>query len=552
MSQDSAADRPQRLCLGETEYLWTDGQLYDQGGPKVPLRAMSLKMFAALLAERGKVVSKDRLSDLVWPGRIATDESIARCIADIRKVLDDGEHRIVETFPKQGYRLNVTGPQAAQPPSPLRTGLILAALVGAGLLVLAATFLLGARDTTPGNLAVLPAAELRDAVAILPFSAQAESDVFLAAGLSDDLEIRLAELSGIKIVSQVQSSAMADGTVAPVALARSLNASFLVNGSVRRYGPDISVSLQLIDGKDGTTLWADRYEGPPDGLLGFRDTLPGALMDAMAIELNARDRRRLARQDTADPAAFEEVMRARRDLSTFTYEGSLSAERHLLRAVARDPEYARAYAELASAYVIRLENNWTVLSTADIDKAFHFAEQALALDPDLWFAHYSLGRLHSVAPEGDVEAGLRHLRTAMSLQPANDDARIYYAVVMAMSGRLEDGLAIFESVLATHPQPPFWYHLGHGNALFHMRQYEAALGALSRCLQQMPNSPYCLRVQIATLARMGRFDDVAWAIEEYAILGHETTLEGVMASAIERDPVMRDHLRDSYRLVGFE
>lgn len=552
MSQDSAADRPERLRLGEADYLWSGGQLYEAGGPKVPLRAKSLKMFAALLSERGKVLSKDRLSDLVWPGRIATDESIARCIADIRKVLDDSDHRIVETYPKQGYRLSVTAASADAARAPRRTGVMVAALLGAGLLVGAATFLLGVRDPTPENLAVLQAAELRDAVAILPFSAQAESEMFLAAGLSDDLEIRLTEISGIKIVSQVQSSTVADGSADPVAFARSLNASFLVNGNVRRYGADVSVSLQLIDGKDGTTLWADRYEGPPTGLLRFRDALPGALMDAMAIELNARDRRRLARHDTSDPVAFEAVMRARRDLSTFTYQGTLAAERRLLRAVARDPDYARAYAELASAYVIRLENNWTVLSAADIDKAFYFAQQALALDPDLWFAHYSLGRLHSVAPGGDIETGLRHLRTAMSLQPANDDARIYYAVVAAMSGQLEDGLAIFESVLATHPQPPFWYYLGQANALFHLRRYEAALFPLTQCLQQMPNSPYCLRLQIATLARLGRIEDADWAMEEYAILGHDTTLEAVMTTAIERDPALREHLRASYRLAGFE
>ena len=250
--------------------------------------------------------------------------------------------------------------------------------------------------------------------------------------------------------------------------------------------------------------------------------------------------------------AFEEVMRARRALSTFTYEGTLSAERHLRRAVARDPDYARAYAELASAYVIRMENDWIVLSREDVDKAFHFAAKALELDPDLWFAHYSLGRLHSVASTGDVETGLRHLRTAMALQPENDDARIYFAVVTAMSGHLGEGLAIFESVMATHPQPPFWYYLGLGNALFHLHRYDEAAEVISTCLQQMPNSPYCLRIQIATLTRMGRLDDAAWAKEEYAILGHETTLDAVMQTAIERDPAMRRHLRNSYRLAGFD
>ena len=556
MTQGTAPERAERLRLGGAEYLWSGGQLQNDRGRRVPLRAKSLRMFAALLSERGTVLSKDRLSDLVWPGAIATDESIARCIADIRKVLSDGSHEIVETFPKQGYRLNVAAAFPVSKPAsqPRRADLVIAAATGAIVLLGAGMFILETRHPIPETLAVqsLAEPELRDAVAILPFSAQAEADAFLAAGLSDDLEMRLAEMSRIKIVSQALSSAIADGSANPVALARSLDARFLVHGSVRRNGSAIAVSLQLIDGTDGTMLWADRYEGAKVGLLDFRDTLPEALVEAMSIELNPRDRRRLALQDTDDSVAFEEVMRARRALSTFTYEGTLSAERHLRRAVARDPDYARAYAELASAYVIRMENDWIVLSREDVDKAFHFAAKALELDPDLWFAHYSLGRLHSVASTGDVETGLRHLRTAMALQPENDDARIYFAVVTAMSGRLGEGLAIFESVMATHPQPPFWYYLGLGNALFHLHRYDEAAEVISTCLQQMPNSPYCLRIQIATLTRMGRLDDAAWAKEEYAILGHETTLDAVMQTAIERDPAMRRHLRDSYRLAGFE
>ncbi len=556
MAQDSAPERGERLRLGGADYLWSDGQLHDARSRRVALRAMSLKMFGVLLSERGRVVSKDRLSDKVWPDAVATDESIARCIADIRKVLDDDDHEIVETFPKQGYRLNVTqvSPESPALMKPPRTSLVIAAVGGVIALLGAGMVILDLRNPMPETLAVANVAELkrRDAVAILPFSAHAEADAFLAAGLSDDLEIRLAEMSGIKIVSQAIGSAASDGSANPVELGEALDASFLVHGNVRRYGSEVSVALRLIDGKDGTTLWADRYQGAQTGLLDFRDRLPRVLMEAMEIELSARDRRRLVHQDTDDLVAFEEVMRARRALGTFTYEGTLTAERHLRRAVARDPDYARAYAELASAHVIRMENNWVVLSPQDTERAFYFAEKALDLDPDLWFAHYSLGRLHSVAPAGDVEAGLRHLRTAMSLQPANDDARIYFAVVTMMSGRIEEGFAIFESVITTNPQPPFWYHLGLGNALFHLHRYEEATDALAECLAQMPNSPYCLRAQIATLARMGRLDDAAWAMEEYAVLGHDTTLAAVMQTAIERDPAMRRHLRESYRLAGFE
>lgn len=552
MMRGTLAEDAERIRLGRAEYLWRGGQLHDARGQPVPLRAKSLRMFAALLAERGKVINKDRLSDLVWPGVIATDESIARCIADIRKALDDGAHRIVETFPKQGYRLNVAAPGFTRLTGLYLPVILAGATLGAFAVAGGAFWATSDRSAAPETTETLlaPAADLREAVAILPFSAFDEEDRFLAAALSDDIEIHLAEMSGIKIVSQAQSHALARGEDSPVNVARTLDARYLVLGVVRQNGAEIAVSLQLVDGLDGTTLWADRYEGPRDGLLAFRHGLPQALVGAMPVALDDRDRRRLAAKDTADPEAFEEVMRARLALSSFTYEDSLVAERHLRRALDRDPDYARAYAELAAAYAIRFENHWVVLSSADMEKALYFAGKALDLDPDLWLAHYAMGRLLSVTREGNPEAALQHLRTAMSLQPANDDARVYFGVVTMMSGNPEKALPIFESVMATHPQPPFWYYLSLGNTLFHLHRYEEAETAFTTCLHQMPSSPYCQRPLIATYARLGRLEDAAWTIEEYEINGYDPSLDALMDLSIERDPDMRAHLRESYEIAG--
>jgi len=557
MTQDAETISEKRLRLGPADYIWSDGELRDAAGHRVPLRAKALKMFAELLAHRGRVLTKDQLSDLVWPETIATDESIARCIADIRKALKDDALEIVQTYPKKGYRLNATV-RAEEPmfgPAFLhrkKVVMLFAILVAISAIVLWPLL----RDDSANavnSVKMAPQSEsLRDAVAILPFVATSESEQFLAGGLSDDLEIHLAEMSAIKLVSRSQVFAVGAASQGPVALARSLDVRYLVEGEVRETSGAIALSLRLIDGSDGTTLWADRFEGSRVGLMGFRATIPQALIGAMSIELNARDQQRLALKDTEDPLAFQEVMYARGELSTFTYEGSLAAERHLRRAIARDPGYARAHAELASTFAIRMENNWVVLSSADEDKAFYFAKEALRLDDGLWFAHYALGRLHSIAKTGDIQSALTHLRQAMSLQPANDDPRAYFAVVTAMAGNLDEGLAILESVIATHPQPPSWYYLGLANAQFHKKQYVTALETVNICLDQMPSSPYCLRTQIAVLARIGLLDDAAWAAEEYAILGYEVSVAALMQTAIESDPVLRSHLESSYRLAGIE
>ncbi|PUB09711.1 winged helix-turn-helix domain-containing tetratricopeptide repeat protein [Yoonia sediminilitoris] len=548
----NSAGEVEKLRFGDMIYVWRDGQLRDEQGQDVPLRAKSLKMFAALLSERGKILTKDRLSEVVWPETVATDESIARCVADIRKALKDDQYKIVQTYPKKGYRLNVdsAGPDARRTPH-RGTVPLYGILVMFGLLAVATIFAmsntsaeeeLSATTATPSN--------LRNTVAILPFIEIGGNNGFLAAGLSEDLEIHLAEMSGIRILSRAQTEGASSDSMSPSELARTIDSRYIVQGSLRRESAQIALSVQLIDGIDGATLWADRYEGPQDGLIEFRDAVPDALVEAMSLELSERDRQRLAHQDTSDPKALEHVMLARRELNVFTFEGSLEAEKLLRNAIALDPQYARAYAELASAYAIRLENDWTVLSDADTQKAFYFAERALDLDPELWFGHYALARMHSVAKSGDTEVALTHLRVAMELQPANDDARVYYAIVLMMSGGANESRLILESTIASHPQPPFWYHLGLANAHFHLEDYETALVIIEQCLSQMPNSPYCLRTQIAVLARLGRIEDAEWTLAEYEMLGYDTSLDAIMKSAIERVPSMVAHLRKSYELAG--
>lgn len=550
----SAATAVEKLRLGDAVYHWCDGQLQDARGQDVPLRAKSLKMFSALLSERGKVLDKDRLSDVVWPDTVATDESIARCIADIRKALNDEQYKIVQTYPKKGYKLNVSSVAEEAEIAGSRAPFGLYGFFAlASVLALVSFLSMGGKTTISENAAndAIPT-ELRDTVAIMPFTHDGTGDDFFAEGLSDDLEIHLAEMSGIRILSRAQIGTVSDASLSPADLARRIDSRYIVRGNLRSDADQIALSVQLIDGSDGATLWADRYEGSRDGLIDFRDAVPEDLVEAMSLELSARDRQRLAHQDTDDPKALEHLMYARRELSMFTFEGSLEAEKRLRSAIALDPKYARAYAELASAYAIRLENDWAVLSDADTTKAFYFAERALELDPELWFGHYALGRIHSIAPVGNPELALRHLRKAMELQPANDDARVYYAIVLMMSGEIQEARSILESTIASHPYPPFWYHLGLANAHFHLHDYETALKSVQLCLDQMPNSPYCLRTQIAVLARLGRTDDVDWTLSEYEMLGHQLDLNAVMRSAIEKDPSMLAHLRESYEIAGLK
>ena len=251
---------------------------------------------------------------------------------------------------------------------------------------------------------------------------------------------------------------------------------------------------------------------------------------------------------TSNTAAYVEVLKGRVSANRFSSEESLAAERDFRRAIELDPNYARAYAELGTLFAVRFENNWTVLQAEDKEKALYYADRAVALDPDLWLGHYALGRLHSVF--ANFDAAEAHLERAMSLQPENEDARAYYGIVKNFQGDAEQAVAILEPALASHPNPPYWYYLGLGSALFNLGQHEAAELALEKCLELAANSPYCLRYLIAVYGEMGRVTDAEAAVQIYASMGFDPTVGSIMNLMTFHYPDGRTRLERAFRSAG--
>lgn len=538
--------------LGDSVYTLARGELFDANGQMLAMRAKSASLMALLLREQGRIFSKDEIAQEIWPDVIASDESISQCISEIRRVLEDREHVIVKTYPKRGYSINAefpTIPKRFEITAPrLMAAALVLVVIGA---VFAYRFVVSDEHGETAHKSVEP---LRDLIAVLPFQSlnSAGDDAYLAIGLAEDLIIHLSELSGVNVMPSPRSFALNVDADTPIGVAKSLDARYLVYGRIHHGIDVLQVSVQLIDGLKGSHVWAGKYDVARDDLLTYQQTVLGNLTSAMSVALSERDERLLTMPETTSKQAFAEILRGRVAANEFSSQGNLLAEKHFRKAVKLDPDYARAYAELAAVYAIRFENGWSVLKEADEEKAMYFAQKAIELDSDLWLAHYAIGRIYAVISTGDLDASERHLRTAMSLQPDNDDARVFLGVVKILDGKADEALAIIDSVLATHPAPAFWYFLGQGNALIHLERHEEAAIAFENCLEQMPTSPYCLRFQIINFGLMGQREDAEWAAGEYAVLGHELSIDTILELLLNRRPEHMERLRRGLRAAGLD
>lgn len=532
------------FIIGNHRYRLDGKQLYDHQNVPIALRAKSLRFLVIMLENRERIVSKSELAETVWPGLAVTDESISQCAKDIRRILGDTDHTILETFPKQGYRLNAQASGSATPnPRPV-SGYVAATFL---LVAFLAGFLFWWQNLPPSQ---PPSAG--PVIAVLPFKNDGgdPDEGYLAAGLARDLTIHLSEIPDIDVVPGSLSSAINANGLKAIEATRLLGANYVVDGSLSQSGTLLRIDIELIDGSLHTLKWARTYQGTAAELISLRDSMVRDIAEGMGTAVSGYNLDRLGTTGTHNPAAFEEILRGRQAAAAFSQDALLTAERHFRKAIELDPEYARAFAELAAIYAIRFENGWTVMTAADEEKALHFGQTALELDDSLWLAHYALGRLFSAMSQKDFAKSEFHLERAMSLQPANDDARAYYGAVKNFQGKAAEAVAILQPVVSSHPNAPFWYHLALGNALFHDGQYNKAEAALDQCLKQMPSSPYCLRYQIAVLAEMGQLEDADWLIEEYQILGFEPTITAIMDLALDSSEENRARLIQAYRAAG--
>lgn len=399
------------IQLGEVSFDPQTRELTDASGQPVQLRHKSKAVLQCLLENPGQVVTKDALMAAVWPRTTVSDESLVQCVADIRRVIGAEARKVVETVPREGYRINVGAP-AEQAPSR-----ILALAIAAGLALLA------------------------------------------------------------------------------------------------------------IGGWVGLNAW----QSPP----------PAPMAAAPAGETPP---------GTANTEAYLEVLKGRASATRFSLTESLAAERHFRRAIDLDPDYARAYAELGTLLAVRFENDWTVLQEADQEKALFYAETAAALEPDLWLAHYALGRLHSVF--GALDLAETHLERAMSLEPGNEDARAYLGILRNFQGDATGAVAILDQAVQSHPDPPYWYYLGLGNALFNNGRSDAAEAALTRCLELSRQSAYCLRYLIAVYGDLGRIPEATAKSRTYASMGFEPTISAIMDVMGFHHPSAQARLEDGLRRAG--
>ncbi len=332
---------------------------------------------------------------------------------------------------------------------------------------------------------ILPPEKIR--LVVLPFknlSGDPQQDYF-SAGLTDEMITRLGSLDPqrLGVIAATSSTALSGKPLEEIG--RALNVQYALEGSVRREGNHVRIDVQLIQVSDQTHLWADSYNRDLNDILLVQDEVGAAVASQIRVALATATETGTSRVATrsVNPEAYDAYLRGR---FYWTNRGDLQRSIEAYQqAVEKDPQYALAYAGLASSYALLGQVPYDDMSPIEAKpKARAAAEHALQLDPLLTEPHAVLANV-SFSYDWDFEVAEREFQRAFALGPNNPIPHLWYGHYCIVRNRLPQALEENSRTLDLDPVSPL-FNTVRAEIYYHARNYDAAIAQARRTVEQYP------------------------------------------------------------------
>jgi len=332
----------------------------------------------------------------------------------------------------------------------------------------------------PKDAAVATAISKKPSIAVLPLvnmSGDPEQE-FFADGLTEDIITELSRFHDLLVISRNSTFVYKGKAVKVQEVAREFGVDYLLEGSVRKAGGRIRVTVQLIDAETDRHIWAERYDRELEDIFAIQDEMTRAIVATLPGRVEAATHDRAKRKPTDNMAAYECVLAAKVLHHRSTREDNAEAQRLLNRALALDPNYAHAHAWKACV----LGQTWVYDWCSDRDATFQQVaaelEITLALDDNDSDVHRILAALNLNRDEHDKAA--YHQERALALNPNYDLVVVQQGELLTWLGRPEEGIDWIRKAMRLNPYHPerFWSHLGR--ACYCAEKYAEAVEAFSR------------------------------------------------------------------------
>ncbi|MFB3921928.1 MAG: protein kinase [Terriglobia bacterium] len=303
----------------------------------------------------------------------------------------------------------------------------------------------GQRAEQPAAAAARPAKSL----AVLYFVNQSgtKDDEYFRDGITEDIITELSKISELWVFSRSAVLGFRDKDVSVAQVGQQLQATHVLEGSLRRAGNRLRISAQLVETRTGRSVWAERYDRQMEDVFAIQDEIAQNIARALRVMLSDTEKQAIAKAPTADVRAYDYYLRGRQFFHQFRGKSFEFARQMFTRAIETDPNYARAYAGIAdccSFLFMYFESNDKNLQGADAA-----SRRALSLDPDLAEAHASRGL--AVALNKRYDEAAKEFEEAIRLNPKLFEAYYFYGRALNAQGKMAEAAEMFRKASEVNP-----------------------------------------------------------------------------------------------------
>ena len=362
-----------------------------RGGEIVPLPPKAVELLVVLVKNRGEVVSKNELLDIVWEGTFVEESVLSNNVYILRKTLAElgAGKDLIQTVPRRGYRFaagsgdaeilverhvfrHSAGAVTKERENSDATGLINSRLTS---------------RTLSGSI---------NSIAVLPLVNDTGSDEldYLSDGIAESLIDDLSLLPRLRVMARTTvfryRSAVGENDFSPQLIGAELDVETVVTGRIRLLNNSLTVKIEMVRTSDAAQIWGEQYRREIADLLEMQTEIAREISGKLKLKLTAKETKNFPKRDTANPEAFQFYLKGRYFWNKRAAEWMKKGIEDFHRALDCDPNYAPAYSGLADSY-ISLATVGALSPENSVPKAKAAAQKALEIDDHLAEAHAALG-----------------------------------------------------------------------------------------------------------------------------------------------------------------
>lgn len=497
---DYVLDKERRELRRSSEQIALEPQVFD--------------VLLYLVQNRDRVVTKDDLIAAVWDGRIVSDSTLTSRINAARKAVGDSgeQQKVIKTYARKGVRfVGDVRPASVRDPTGVPTE------QAQGPIAASSPAIHGALDPDPA----VPGPGVlgwsgKPSVAVLPFnnlSGDPEQEYF-SDGITEDIITALSKYRSLMVIARNSTFAFkgTGGDVRQVGL--TLGAEYIVEGSVRKTGQRVRITIQLVETEGGRHVWAERYDRDLQDLFTLQDEITTTIAGRIEPEIESAERLRVERKATPALHAWDFFRLGTKHFHKSTGADNLEAQRLFRRAIELDPELAEAYGYLSYAIVLSMIYFDAEPDEERLEEALRIGRKGVELDGQDGLIRFMYGR--ALLAQRAYGHALAELETAVELNPCLAISYCGLGDSLAYEGRISEAIPYFQKAIDLSPYDPLRWAFYSYRALAHIfgREFDLALEWAERATR-VPNAHYwAFAHRVAALGHLNRPGDLSTAVPE--------------------------------------